>query len=1777
MTSATNTPQTGIAAPPEFEDDYPGSRAPLPFEQLESHARHLAAEHHETGRAEPRRELLARFERNAARLEQIYKTLSEEGSVQAAETPSEEWLRDNHYVVRAQLLEIRRNLPRKYYQELPTLTAGRWRRYPRVYVFARDFVAHTAGRFNQESLCLFADAYQDVTPLTIGELWAIPIMLRLALVETLCGLAGQILRARQERESARQFAAGLLKDREPARTPLHTAARASSTFLVEILHDLRDQSVASTAAWRWLQTRLSARGQSADELLRIEQHREAIDQLSIANIINTMRALSALDWPTFVEAVSRVERILKRDPVGAYSDMDRPTRDRYRKSVEQVARRSGADELAVAERAITFAERASEDRPDWQRAHHVGYYLISRGRFELEKAVGYRPTIRERIARRAFRHPALGYLGSLAVTTAVFDASVLVYAHNHGASPWMVLLVALVTIIPVSELAVSFLNAILPAIIPPRPLAKLALRSGVPEELNTIVAIPTILSSSERVRELVDALEVRSLANNDENLRFALLGDFSDADAETLAIDQTIIDTARELIEALNARYRRGRFYLLHRRRQWNPSEGRWIGWERKRGKLRGFNRMLRGARDTSFEVVVGDIAQLQRVRYVITLDSDTDLPLDTGRKLVGTIAHPLNSARFDESGCIAGGYSILQPRVAIGALSASATTFSEVFSGHVGLDPYTTAVSDVYQDLFGEGSYVGKGIYDVDAFERALDDRVPENALLSHDLFEGLFARVTLCTDLEVIDDYPSHYLTWVGRLHRWVRGDWQLLPWLGRTVPVGNGKRARNTLPAIARWKIFDNLRRSLLPPSLVVLLAAGWIVLPGGPSLWTGGAFLVLFFPAYVQWGQTFTNRARGVRLRDHLRTERDNLAESLHQVLLRSAFLVHQSIVLLDAIGRTLVRLRSGQRLLEWETAADAAERLKVDRSEVFLRMWTAPVVAVLLGLAVLLFQPERMLWALPVIVMWAISPDLAYETGLPRPDPRRDLEPRDRRDLRKTARLTWRFFEALVVAADNWLVPDNYQEDRFEPIAHRTSPTNIGLQMMAAVSAWDLGYLSTTQCLAHLNRIIETLQKLSRYRGHFFNWYDTRSLAPLAPLYVSTVDSGNLLGYLLTLSSTLPALADTSPADARRFREGLSDTLDLFQRDTVAALAVLGRENARDFRADFRALRSRLDQAPPDLESSKVWLRSISADLTVLSARFHDAHERLPSGDEKGHAAAWWLDAAAAMVAERQREIAAFEKAPDAVREARQEMTNRILTAAQQFVDGAEADFLFDSERHLFAIGYSVTEGHRDATFYDALASEARLASFLAIAMRHVSQEHWFKLGRLMTPVGRRRALVSWSGSMFEYLMPLLVMRTYPRTLLHETYEAVVSRHMEYAKSLGVPWGISECAYNVQDTGADYQYRAFGVPGLGLKRGLADDLVVAPYASLLAASVRPKDVLANIGHLESEGALGPMGFYDAIDYTKGRLQPGERRAIVRTYMAHHQGMILVALNNCLNDNVMQTRFDADPRVQAANLLLQERSPHLVPLDRPPEEHKIEEGPGRIVQSHVRRYVTPHTVNPRTHLMSNGSMSVMMTNAGGGYTRWRDLAVTRWREDSTSDGWGTFCYIRDLESGQFWSSGFQPSGQDTDGYEVTFAPDRAVIRRRDEGIETFTEVTISPEDDAELRRVSVTNHSRTIRELELTSYAEVVMAPHASDLAHPAFSNLFIESTAVPEHDGIICARRPRAHEPRRYLGHVLAGRGRIGEAVEFETDREHFLGRGGTVRHPAALLSTSPLS
>jgi cyclic beta-1,2-glucan synthetase len=1814
----------------------PDPRAPLLFsqDQLETHAARIAAEHQLSRNPRRGRPLLPALEESAAQLDGAYRFLSAAARADPQTVASEDWLRDNHHVVQDQVREIRQDLPRSYYLELPKLAGGNFEGYPRVYLLARELIVHTAGRIDLETVVEFTAAYQRTSHLSIGEVWAIPIMLRLALIEELRRLADGVVEARRSREKARRWHQVLGRgedwtERRIARVleeGREEDGRLSAAYVVELLQSLRDQTVAAAPAWHALHRALEAQDDSSEEMLRIEHQRQAAEQLAISNVISSMRRISSIDWTLFFERVSVVERVLRNDPAGAYGAMDFSTRDRYRHSIEGAAKRARRSEVEIASAAIALAEAARRDDPQDDRRHHVGYYLISRGRFQLEHTIGYRATVRERLARFTFRHPALGYLGTIAATVGISVASFLVYAARHGATAHGLWLVAAVIVLPLSELVISLLNLIVTGEVPPRQLPKLAMREGIPADDRTMVVVPSIVDSDARVDALFDDLEVRFLGNRDPHLHFAILGDYPDADEEVRPGDAELLERAAQCVERLNERYGADRFFYFHRERRWNPGEGRWMGWERKRGKLAEFNRLLRGATDTSFVARCGECSILRSIRYVITLDSDTQLPMDAGRRLVGTLAHPLNRPRFNQKlGRVTEGYGILQPRIGVDVVSGNRTAFAKVFSGHVGVDPYTTAVSDVYQDLFHEGSYVGKGIYDVDAFERALANRVPENALLSHDLFEGFYARAGLCTDIHLVDDYPPSYLAFAARQHRWARGDWQIVRWLWRTVPDASRRPVPNTLPALARWKIADNLRRSLLPIALVVLLTAGWTILPGSPLLWMILAILVLAFPAYVQVGRSLSSRVRGVRLRDHIASERDTLLTSARQSLFSAVFLAHQAGLMADAILRTAWRLLiSRRRRLEW-LSADQAAKLNPDLAQIIRRMWTAPALAIAVAALVSAVAPGRMLLALPVIALWMVSPIVAYATGRPLGRRFQPLGPSERAQLRMTARRTWRFFEDLLVPGDHWLIPDNYQEDRPELVAHRTSPTNIGLQLMSILAAHDFGYISFSGVIDRLEPTFATLLALPRYRGHFYNWYDTRRLEPLVPAYISTVDSGNMAGHLLTVKNGLTGAIETAPIMGPAFLEGIGDVLRLCERSLGGADD--GSAAARAFMTELTGLRDSLAERPQSFSEWPRALNLIAERVSSLGVLLHELEESARDVDAAVAEAGFWLERASVATAQRQADLAVLAPWSDAIGNPDLGVTSphasitladlvswcnrssealagrhgaeglrsaiersrghaedlieravRLAELADDFIEEIEFGFLFDRERELFAIGFSVTDGRLDASYYDTLASEARLASFVAIATGQAPHDHWFKLGRSLTPSGTARALLSWSGSMFEYFMPLLVMRAYPGTLLDETYRAVIERQQQYGMQRGVPWGISESAYNAQDLDRNYQYRAFGVPGLGLKRGLGDDLVVAPYASILVSPLAALDVLHNLQRLAREGMSSRYGFYEAIDYTPERNPPDSKLGVVLpTYMAHHQGMTLVALDNALNDAPMQQRFHADPRIQAADLLLQERIPRLVPLRKPPMEISGPAAETRGTPPSWRSYATPHTLSPRAHLLSNGSYSVMLTNAGSGYSRRQGIAITRWREDVTTDGWGSYCYLRDLESGDVWSAAYQPTARVPDEYEVIYAPDRAVFRRTDGTLETRTEIVVSPEDDAELRRISVTNHGSTPRSLDLTSYAEVVLTAGDADLAHPAFSNLFVETRSVPDRDALLCARRPRTGDARLYLVHVLSGRSRVGAATQYETDRARFIGRGQTLRRPAALRRGVALS
>ncbi len=1820
------------------------------LESLEAYARQLARAAVEPD-VRSSGVVLQRFRQNGRILGSAHQRIARMAQDKVPLTPDAEWLLDNYYIVQDVLLEVRQDLPRGYYRELPKLPQGALAGYPRTYALALGLVAHTDSSLSEAHITRFVQAYQSVVPLTIGELWAVPTMLRLVLLENLRRLSVQMLRAWDDRERAERWLERHIKScGEGELSALCLPEQGpplKDPFCVRLLQILRDHGPRAAACLQQVETDLSGRGILVNDVLRREHQRQAVNQVSVGNCVTSLRLLGALDWNTFFETTSLVEAVLQDDPAGAYPLQDFATRDRYRRAVERVARRSRHTELEVAERVVGLARQGIEEAGGEEEAAagHVGYYLVGPGQRAFKARLGYRPRLRERLLEGTLTHPHAVYFGGITLCTGLLLALLALLIHAvagapgvAAAGPWLWLLTFLVALLPAGELAVGIVNYLVTLFVPPRVLPKLAFKEGIPEDCATFVVMPCMLVRPESARVLLEKLEIHYLANPDPQLRFALLTDFADAPDEHRPEDDGYLKAALEGVKALNERYAAGgpdRFFVFHRKRLYNPVQGCWMGWERKRGKLTEFNRLLRGARDTSYAVCSGDLTGLRQTRFVITLDVDTQLPREAARRLVGTLAHPLNRPRYDPAaGRVVEGYGVLQPRVSFHLLAATRSLFARIWVGSAGIDPYSTAVSDVYQDLFGTGTFTGKGIYDVDAFEAATGHTFPENHILSHDLIEGNFARCGLVTDIELFDDFPSRYHAYARREHRWIRGDWQLLPWLGANVPVHPSHPANlasggrqppdgvkdqgadaprspasvpNPLPALERWKILDNLRRSLVPPALLVLLVLGWTVLPGSPWLWAGVSAAVLFLPLLLLLFGAVLQSARGLSV-GPLADLRRSAPCTTGQVMLAAVFLADQARNAVDAIARTLARLTVSRRsFLEWETSATTERRLGGGLWHSWLYMWPAVLLAVLVGGFVYLVRPEGVSAAAPFLVAWLLAPLVAY--GVSRQ--RRENEPAplteaERRELRRVARRTWSFFEAFVGAADHWLPPDNFQEEPRGTIAHRTSPTNQGLLLLSTLAAHDLGYLSLRTLLDRMEKTFDTLEKLERFRGHFYNWYDTLTLQPLQPHYISTVDSGNLLGCLVAFKQGLAEKA-REPLIGPWFTAGVGDTLGVLAEIAASVRPPFHSEPVEEHRAllsAVEAIRSRAASAPADLAGWYALARELARDAEVLA----DHARRLVAQGIEAPGLEVWAKRLAVQTRERREELLALAPwleqpqaangdgapAPAAVpslavlasQAAPRSEAGAVLARCQKLAQRAHAlaaamefAFLYKPDRHLFAIGYNHSAGRLDTPSYDLLASESCLTSFLAIARGDVPPKHWFQLGRLLTRVDSRLCLISWGGTMFEYLMPPLLLRYYAGTLLDESRHSVVLRQMEYGRQTGVPWGISESAFSSQYVSLDYQYQSFGVPGLGLKRGLGQDLVIAPYATALAVPVRPHDALLNLRRLAGEGALGQYGYYESIDYTRDRLPEGRRFLLVKCFMAHHQGMSLVALANGLLDGLMTRRFHAEPMVRATELLLQERLPTAVRLIGTQETEAASRASnleGTSLMS--RRLTTPMTPGPRTHLISNGRYGVMVTNAGSGVSSCFGMDVTRWREDATRDNWGQFCYVRDVRTGQVWSAAYQPVCKPADEYEVIYSADKAEFRRLDGGIETRTEIVVSPENNVEIRRVTLANHTARPRELELTSYAEVVLAPHGADLAHPAFGKLFLETEWVPGQHALLCRRRPRAHDQKPFWAvHVLAVEGETLGGIEYETDRARFLGRGRSPADPSALDPGAALS
>ncbi len=1803
---------------------------------------------------------LTRLSGYTRQLRRAHQLFGKQSAETEAESYASEWFLDNYYLVREAIREVVQDLPTDYYRRLPVLgPEAAWPGATRALALAVELARECAGRVDAEHLAELVEAYQRVAPLEVGELWSLPSLLRLTLVAWLSESATAVT-GRQAADAAANApatgpATGTVGDgavRNPGDAAADAATRTPGPDATPA------GAPRSQASWR----------RRADPLGAAAPADTDHDQ-RVADCVAGLRALRTIAWEEFFERVSLCERELRADPSGDYGTMTFETRDRYRKVVERLARRSAADELAVAREAVrlagtageTTAEAATTGGPAGPGAHplrarHVGYWLLGEGVTRLEQHFGYRRTARERATAWATSHPTLVYLGGVLTLAALLVLWGGAYTAAQGGGPLLVLLAAVLLAVPALTAAVAVVNYSVNHLLEPRLLPRLDFRRGIPAEHVTAVVMPVLLGGHDEIDDLVGQLERHYLGNPDPRLLFALLTDFPDADAATLPGEDDLLNHARERVAALNAKHGgaeprihsgsgvapAGPFYLLHRGRRWNPREGVWMGWERKRGKLMELNRLLRGATDTTYEVSVGDLGRLGAVEYVLTLDADTRLPPGAAHRLVGTLAHPLNRAEFGPDGHVVAGYSLLQPRTDVLPESANASRFSRLFVGENGLDLYTLAVSDVYQDLFGAAIFVGKGLYRVDDFARAMAGRVPENSLLSHDLLEGIYGGVALVSDVVLYEEYPPTYLAQVKRAQRWVRGDWQLLPWLLATLVGARGGGSGERLGVAGAWKIADNLRRSLVAPALYVLFVAGWVVLPGSSLVWTLIALSTLAAPllagAVIEYvgGLIKTETVPGRRRLTAWRP----LSQALGRFVITLSFVPYEALMVTISVGVTLYRVFVTRRnLLAWRTAAETNAEYTPTLIGNARRMAGALIPIVVAAALVVTLRPTALVEAGVIIILWLLTPLTAYLLSLASSATPRPLAEAERVRLHGLARRTWLFFERFVGPNDNWLPPDNVQLGTDPVTAHRTSPTNVGLMLLSTLAAHDLGYLGTVELSLRLRSTLDNLGRLERYRGHLLNWYDTRSLEPLGPRYVSSVDSGNLVAALMAVRQGCLRLLD-QPLDPAVCYRGLADALAVLQEvvaeaqpagELAAKVGALRDRVVRGLRGETgedegglgalgrhltdvgwpeleRELREAMDSGAVSgsgLTATRLWAERVHHAI-VVSLRELDAltpwvaalNGAAWSGELEG-AAAGALAAVRAACAtapslrglgEWSTALAAalrdLGEAPGARAPERREwcdtLTRRLAScrqAAEGLIESFEAlaagfeeeivgtdfAFLLDPERKLLHIGYNVDAEQLDGNYYDLLASESRLASLVAVAKHDLPVSHWLHLGRPLGDVDGRAALLSWSGTMFEYLMPPLLTRRYGATLIEQSCYAAVDVQIAYGRRHGVPWGVSESGYARVDAAGNYQYRAFGVPELALDRSYEGDLVVAPYATVLAIPYRPQQALENVDRLVDMGALGPHGLYEALDFTPSRKPLGGTFALVRSHMAHHQGMVMVALANELTDDAAVERFHADPRVATVELLLQERIPSEVPVV---DEVRVEETPAAPLDAAALDRPWQAEIDsptPVCHLLSNGRYTVLASAAGGGWSAAGDVALTRWRRDGTTDADGAWLFLTDVESGAVWSTTRQPFGQPAEAERVTFHPFEVEYQREVGGVLTRLEVVVG-QDDLELRRLAVVNRRATPRRLRVTSYAEVVLGSAAADARHPAFSKLFVESSYDEARGALFFRRRPRAATERPlFAAHALIAPAEVEGPLEYESDRAAFLGRGNDIR------------
>jgi cyclic beta-1,2-glucan synthetase len=1722
----------------------------------------------------------ARIRENAKKILEVYRTINAAQGKGEVITPAAQWLLDNNYLVEETIYQIKRDLPRRFYRQLPTLQLAEGRSIPRALAIAWAYVAHSDSSVSANMFKAIVEGFQSVEPMKIGEIWALPSLLRFVLIENMRRLAVRVANSRSMRLIANEVADKVLADRrDDDRDVLAAYAdhARDTTFATQLLYRLRDGSQNAGRALEWLESELEKSGSDAEEIILAEHQTLSSGNVTTGNIIRGLRLINDVDWTVWFEEVSRIDSLLRERT--NFAALDFASRDQYRTEIEELAKRSGKSEYFVAEKATElagYALRPGASQGDDPATENVdiGFFLVGSRRLELEEAIGFRPGFGLRL-KRAFRQA--GWLG---IVLPVFLLTVLLMWMAGSAlaalgilSPAAITLLLVLFAVPASEGALAFFNTVVLLFLKPSRLIGYDYKDGIPAAARTLVVVPSLIGSRDDVEENIRNIEVHHLANMSDEIYFALLSDWPDSKKEIDTSDTEILNFAREQIARLNQRYPTEgvpRFHLLHRRRLYNPSQGCWMGWERKRGKLHELNLLLRGDSDTTFLPL--DAPLPENVVHVMTLDADTRTTRDAVARLVGKLMHPLNRPHFDaQRRVVSAGYAILQPRITPSLTTGDeASFFQRVFSANRGLDPYVFAVSDLYQDVFGAGTFTGKGLYHIDAFEAALKGRIEENTVLSHDLLEGALAQSALVTDVELVEDYPTRYSVDASRQHRWARGDWQLLNFI---------VDPRSGVPALSRWKMVDNLRRSLTPIFWVMASIAGWAMLPFTQAAqWQAVLILTLFMAPTFDVVNAIVPKSLDTTARGHFSALIRDTAFGTAMVALKVVLMAHSAWMMGDAVIRTLYRLFVSRRnLLEWRTASQAQKSGNNDIGAYYGMMYGAVIVGVI-GLAIpVLADSTGAFVAFFFALFWIGSPAFAWLISRSaETEDRLHLLPQDVHALRIAARRTWHYFETFVTEEHHHLPPDNFQESPTPIVAARTSPTNVGVYLLSVVSARDFGWISMAEAISRIDATLSTIERMERSRGHLYNWYDTRTLKPLYPLYISAVDSGNLAGHLIAVAGTCAEWAEAPSVHLLGDFDGILDAVSILEESL---------DELPDDRRQLRPLRQRLAdrldgmrravqtiKSQPEMASIRtINLAVLAGEIRKLAAAIHTE-----VGSTQSDIIADWAGRLEATCEAHVRDAHSDDKAVESLRTKLLELRER----ARRFAFEMDFSFLMRPERKLLSIGYRAEEHQLDEACYDLLASEARLTSLFAIAKGDLPTEHWFKLGRPIVEIGFRGALMSWSGSMFEYLMPPLVMKEPHGSILNQTSNLVIKRQIQYGRSKNVPWGISEAAYNARDREMNYQYTNFGVPGLGLKRGLGQNTVIAPYATILAAQFMPREAVENLKRLKSIGGLGRHGYYDAIDFTPQRVPEGSNHAVVLNYFAHHSGMSIAAVADAVFEGRLRDRFHSDPVIESAELLLQEKAPREIPADtvRTEAEERSSKDDTEAQSSDTRVILDPLLALRSTNLLSNGRYSVMVTATGSGYSRWGEIAVTRWQPDPTEDRLGTFIFLRDAETGDWWSATTTPRQAPGEQAHTLFADDKASFVKTVGTLRSEVDCIVISEGNGEGRRVTLFNEGSNDRYIEVTSFAELVLGSEASDNAHPAFSKMMVETEIGPNNGSIFAARRKRsANEPDVVMAHFVTDPSSLARDTEAETDRRAFIGRGRTIADAAAFDPGARLS